>query len=89
MITEYPIHIERDYTHSSNPRVQEKAREFNEYCSKIETWINKQIKQGRRGTIHYSEINNALYLPEDFLGKKLIIDGGHTGFRIAENIIII
>lgn len=86
MITEYPVHIDRNYTHSSKPRVQANAREFNEYCSKIETWINEQIKNGRRGTIHYSEITNELSLPDDFLGKKLIIDCGHNGFTIDPNL---
>jgi hypothetical protein len=86
MITEYPYFVERKFSRSSKINIQLKNKEFNDYCSKVEKWINEQIKNGRRGTIHYSEITNELSLPDDFLGKKLIIDCGHNGFTIDPNL---
>ncbi len=86
MITEYPYFIERKHSRSSNPNIQLKNKEFNDYCSKIERWINEQIRNGRRGTIFYSEIANALSLPDNLLGKKLFIDCGHNGFTIDPNL---
>ena len=86
MITEYPFFIERKYSRSSKSNIQLKNKEFNEYCSKIEKWINEQIKKGIRGTIHYSKVTEALSLPDDFLGKRLTIDGGHNGFTIDPNL---
>lgn len=86
MITEYPYFVERKFSRSSKINIQLKNKEFNDYCSKIEKWINEQIKNGRRGTIHYSEINDALSLPDNFLGNKLIIDCGHNGFTIDPNL---
>ncbi len=89
MITEYPVHIDRDFSRSSKALIHLTTKEINEYCSKIEAWVNEQIRQGKRGTIHYTAINNALFLPEGLLGKVILIDGGSTGFTIADEVITI
>ena len=86
MITEYPIHIDRDFSRLSNAQVHLTNKELYEYCSKIEDWVNKRIKEGKTGTIHYSTINDELYLPEGLLGKVILIDGGSTGFTIADEV---
>lgn len=86
MISTYPYRVEREHSYSSNPRIQTKVREHNAICAKIENWINEQIRNGRKRVVYYEEVNRVLCLPAEFLGRKVMIDGGHNGFTIDPDI---
>lgn len=86
MITEYPIHLKRQLSKSCKPNVQAKNREYNNIVERIENYINGLIQSGKRGTVHYSEIESNLDIPSDFLGKNCLIDGGSHGFTISDDV---
>lgn len=89
MITEYPIHLTPKSSRSSKPDVQAKNRENNKIVERIENYVNELIKNGKRGTVRYSEIEANLGIPSDFLGKKCQIDGGSHGFTISKEVVFI
>lgn len=82
MIREYPIHLERKFSRSSKEKVQFDNREYNETIDRIEKYVNKLIKDGKRGNVSYASIEQELCLFPNFLGKECMIDGGNTGFII-------
>lgn len=82
MINEYPIHLERRYSRSSKAKIQLDNREYNELVERIEKYVNKLIKDGKRGTVSYASIEQELCIFPGFLGNECMIDGGHSGFTI-------